>query len=143
MGNCFGRSTIVCEEKLDYSGGNVHVITDKKSYDEEIAQANEEGKIVVVNFSASWCAPCKVSAPLYAALSTRHTSLVFLAIDVDELAELSSLWNIRATPSFLFLKDGKKLDMLEGSNKVELEKKMVFFVDSLACQPQRIQDDAP
>jgi len=129
--NCLGqRGGSDSEEKIDFKGGNVHVITSKESWDEKISEANKDGKIVVANFSASWCGPCRQITPLYAELSQKYPQLVFLTIDVDELTDLSSSWDIRATPTFLFLKDGQQLDKLVGANKPELEKKIITFADS-------------
>lgn len=45
---------------------------------------------VVANFSASWCGPCRVIAPLYAELSEKYPSLMFLTIDVDKLMVIYS-----------------------------------------------------
>ncbi|THU67902.1 hypothetical protein C4D60_Mb05t29620 [Musa balbisiana] len=118
------------EEEIDFRGGNVQVITSKESWDQKILEANKDGKIVVANFSASWCGPCRMIAPLYKELSQKYPSLMFLTIDVDELMEFSSSWDIRATPTFLFLKDGQQLDKLIGANRPELEKKIIQFADS-------------
>ncbi|URE05692.1 Thioredoxin [Musa troglodytarum] len=118
------------EEEIDFRGGNVHVITSKESWDQKILEANKDGKIVVANFSASWCGPCRVIEPLYKELSQKYPSLMFLTIDVDELMEFSSSWDIRATPTFLFLKDGQQLDKLIGANRPELEKMIIVFADS-------------
>lgn len=41
---------------------------------------------VIANFSATWCGPCKTIAPYYSDLSEKYPSLMFLLIDVDELA---------------------------------------------------------
>ncbi|RRT32387.1 hypothetical protein B296_00056884 [Ensete ventricosum] len=118
------------EGEIDFRGGNVHVITSKESWDQKILEANKDGKIVVANFSASWCGPCRMIAPLYKELSEKYPSLMFLTIDVDELMDFSSSWDIHATPTFFFLKDGQQLDKLIGANKPELEKKVIMFVDS-------------
>ncbi|WOL16332.1 hypothetical protein Cni_G25119 [Canna indica] len=118
------------EDEIDFKGANVHVITSTESWDEKISEANKDGKIVVANFSASWCGPCRVIAPAYQELSEKYPSLMFLAIDVDELMEFSSSWDIRATPTFIFLKDGQQLDKLIGANKPDLEKKIITFADS-------------
>ncbi|KAJ8503846.1 hypothetical protein OPV22_004732 [Ensete ventricosum] len=92
----------------------------------QILEANKDGKIVVANFSASWCGPCRMIAPLYKELSEKYPSLMFLTIDVDELMDFSSSWDIHATPTFFFLKDGQQLDKLIGANKPELEKKAPY-----------------
>lgn len=41
---------------------------------------------VIANFSATWCGPCKTIAPYYSDLSEKYPCLMFLLIDVDELA---------------------------------------------------------
>jgi len=131
MGNCMEKSclTVDSEDEVE-SGGNVHIITDKGSWDEKISEANKDGKMVVANFGATWCAPCRFIEPVYSKLSKAFPSFTFLSIDIDQMAEMSTLWDIEATPTFIFLKDGQQLDKLVGANKVELEKKLnnlVFF----------------
>ncbi|KAJ3693783.1 hypothetical protein LUZ60_009263 [Juncus effusus] len=120
------------EEKIDFKGGNVHVISSKEHWDQKTAEADKNGKIVVANFSASWCGPCRVIAPVYADLSEKYPNLMFLTIDVDELVDFSSSWDIRATPTFFFMKDGKQLDKLVGANKPELEKKLASIAEESA-----------
>ncbi|XP_077232812.1 thioredoxin H4-1-like [Tasmannia lanceolata] len=131
MGNCGAKASSEDEdEKINFNGGNVHVITSKESWDEKLSEASKNGKIVVVNFSASWCGPCRMITPLYSDLSEKYPALMFLTVDVDELSEFSSSWDIRATPTFFFLKDGQQVDKLVGANKPELEKKVIAIADS-------------
>nr|pir protein S2 - Phalaris coerulescens [Phalaris coerulescens] len=129
MGGCVGKDRGIVEDKLDFKGGNVHVITTKEDWDQKIAEANKDGKIVVANFSASWCGPCRVIAPVYAEMSKTYPQLMFLTIDVDDLVDFSSTWDIRATPTFFFLKNGQQIDKLVGANKPELEKKVQALGD--------------
>ncbi|XP_066308339.1 thioredoxin H4-1-like isoform X1 [Miscanthus floridulus] len=121
---CIAKQQADDEDKIDFGGGNVHVVTSKEDWDQKIAEANKDGKIVVANFSASWCGPCRVISPVYAEMSQTYPQLMFLTIDVDELVEFSSSWDIRATPTFFFLKNGQQVDKLVGANKPELEKKV-------------------
>ncbi|KAL5226963.1 hypothetical protein ABZP36_015228 [Zizania latifolia] len=129
MGCCMGKERSDEEEKIDFKGGNVHVITSKEHWDQKIAEANKDGKIVVANFSASWCGPCRVISPVYAEMSQTYPQLMFLTIDVDELMDFSSSWDIRATPTFFFLKNGQQVDKLVGANRPELEKKVAALAD--------------
>jgi len=124
-----GKDRNIVEDKLDFKGGNVQVITTKEDWDQKIAEANKDGKIVVANFSASWCGPCRVIAPVYAEMSKTYPQLMFLTIDVDDLVDFSSTWDIRATPTFFFLKNGQQIDKLVGANKPELEKKVQAIGD--------------
>ncbi|XP_010244548.1 PREDICTED: thioredoxin H9-like [Nelumbo nucifera] len=127
MGNCWRKkrySDDCSKHKIGFGSGNVSVINTKESWDEKLTEASKNGKIVVVNFSASWCGPCKSIAPFYCELSEKYPSLMFLSVDVDELAEFSSTWDIRATPTFYFLRDGQQVDQIVGANKSDLQKKI-------------------
>eukprot|EP01018_Ginkgo_biloba_P004316 Gb_24299 [translate_table: standard] len=108
--------------------GSVHMITSKQEWETKLFEATTNGKIVVVDFTASWCGPCKMITPFYSELSDKYPQLVFLKVDVDDMAELSATWDVRAMPTFIFIKDGKQIDKLVGANKPELEKKIVNYV---------------
>lgn len=124
---------------FNMAGGNVHLVTTKEDWERKLSEANREGKIALANFSATWCGPCKLMAPYYSELSKEYPSLMFLVIDVDELSDLGTSYEIKATPSVFFLKDGEQIDKLVGCNKAELLKKITAIVDS---QPQE-QDICP
>ncbi|KAI4306577.1 hypothetical protein L6164_029840 [Bauhinia variegata] len=115
---------------------NVHEITSLQSWEEKLSEASRDGKIVVANFSATWCQPCRDIAPTYSELADKYPHLLFLKVDVDELAELSNSWDINATPTFYFLKEGKEVDKFVGANKSDLQKKTAT-VASLADQADK------
>ncbi|EPS73123.1 thioredoxin h-like protein, partial [Genlisea aurea] len=117
------------DHAVEFNGGNVQLITTKESWEQQIAEAQKHGKIVIANFSATWCGPCRMIAPYYVELSEKYPWAVFLTVDVDELIELSTSWDIKATPTFFFLRDGQQIDKLVGANKPELQKKLVAILD--------------
>ncbi|XP_057971197.1 thioredoxin H9 [Malania oleifera] len=138
MGHCFSKKLNDgdgSDDNVEFSGGNVHLITTTESWNEKISEAKREGQIVVANFTASWCGPCRMIAPFYRELSEKYTALMFLTVDVDELPEFSTSWDIKATPTFFFLRDGQQIDKLVGANKPELQKKMTAIVDSSTLTP--------
>ncbi|GMJ14317.1 hypothetical protein HRI_005100900 [Hibiscus trionum] len=114
----------------EFESKNVHPITTKQSWEEKLAEATRDGKILVANFSAPWSAPCKSIAPAYSELADKYTSLIFLTVDVDALAEFSNSWDISATPTFFFIKEGRQVDKFVGADKVELKKKIAAVADS-------------
>ena len=79
---------------------------------EEIPQTG----CTVIDFFATWCGPCKHIAPKSEELSKLFPSVTFLKVDVDESQELTEAFNIRAMPTFVFLKDGKQIAQIEGAD---------------------------
>ncbi|CAL5187532.1 unnamed protein product [Lathyrus oleraceus] len=130
MGNCVVKSHSHVKEDdslhqdVEFASGKVHLINTKESWDQKLEQARGDGKMVIANFSATWCGPCKMIAPYYCELSEHYPSIMFLLIDVDELIDFSTSWDIKATPTFFFLRDGQEIDKLVGANKPELERKI-------------------
>ncbi|HYG74717.1 MAG TPA: thioredoxin [Planctomycetota bacterium] len=72
--------------------------------------------VVVVDFWASWCAPCRLIAVTLKELSSELPPSVKLAnIDVDKNTELAKKWEVDLLPTLMLFKDGKKADQLEGA----------------------------
>jgi len=90
----------------------------------QLEQAKESKKLVVIDFTASWCPPCRAIAPYFAELAKRFLDVVFLKVDVDELQSVAQDCEVEAMPTFIFMKDGKTVDKLVGAVKEELEKKI-------------------
>lgn len=71
--------------------------------------------VVLVDFFAEWCGPCKMVGPVLEELSQEMQGKVkFVKVDVDRNDELSELYGITNIPSMLILKDGKKEEMIVG-----------------------------
>jgi len=103
--------------------GHIHIINNSSAWKAKLEEAKSTGKIVVVDFTATWCGPCRLMAPIFAELSKKFENLIFLKVDVDEVQDVTAEWEVRAMPTFLFIKDGKQLDKIVGANKDELERK--------------------
>ncbi|KAK9189720.1 hypothetical protein WN943_018319 [Citrus x changshan-huyou] len=112
-----------CRDHVEFASKNVHLITTMVSWEAKVSESIKDGKIVVANFSAQWCSPCKKIAPVYIQLADKYPSMICLTVDVDGLPEFSNSWGVTATPTFFFLKDGRQIDKLIGSNKLELQRK--------------------
>uniref|UniRef100_A0A7R9WE45 Thioredoxin n=1 Tax=Pseudictyota dubia TaxID=2749911 RepID=A0A7R9WE45_9STRA len=103
--------------------GNVIHISSKEEFDKQVAAAAD--KLVVVDFYATWCGPCKRIKPKYIEYSKEHTHVVFLSVDVDEATDVSDAFSISAMPTFLFLRGGKKVDEFLGGNAEKLLEKII------------------
>ncbi|KAL7004384.1 thioredoxin trx1 [Cystobasidiomycetes sp. EMM_F5] len=80
-------------------------------------------KPVIVDFSATWCGPCKVISPLFVELSQDpkyKDNATFATIDVDEEEDIAQEVGIRAMPTFMVFKNGQKVDQFMGADKKAL-----------------------
>jgi thioredoxin len=82
-------------------------------------------KLVVADFTASWCGPCRQIAPFYEQLPTKYPDAVFLKIDVDECADTAQSQEVQAMPTFIFYRNCAKLDTMRGANPTALEEKVL------------------
>merc|ERR1712116_105573 len=81
-------------------------------------------KLVVVDFTASWCGPCQRIAPFFEELSRRYPRAVFLKVDVDQCPETAASNGVTAMPTFIFFRSKAKIDRLQGGNPEALEAKV-------------------
>ncbi|CAI5442271.1 unnamed protein product [Caenorhabditis angaria] len=81
-------------------------------------------KVVILDFYATWCGPCKAIAPMYKKLSIEYPNIVFLKIDVDECEDICTKYDVKLMPTFVFLKNGEQIDLLEGGVDIELQEKV-------------------
>ncbi|BAT77733.1 hypothetical protein LR48_Vigan09g027400 [Vigna angularis] len=107
----------------------VHSVSEWK---EHLQKGKETGKLIVVDFTASWCGPCRFIGPVLVEIAKKMTHVTFLKVDVDELESVSREWEIEAMPTFLFLKEGKLVDKVVGAKKEELHAKIIEHANAAA-----------
>ena len=64
--------------------------------------------LVLVDFFATWCGPCKMLSPLLEEVANENPNLNILKIDVDEVGELAARFAIQAIPTLILFKDGQQ-----------------------------------
>ncbi|KAG9140189.1 hypothetical protein Leryth_021761 [Lithospermum erythrorhizon] len=84
----------------------------------------ETNKLMVVDFTASWCAPCRQIDPGVHDLAVKYTDVEFIKIDVDELMDVAEEFRVEAMPTFLLIKKGEVVDKVVGAKKEELQMKI-------------------
>ena len=82
--------------------------------EEIIAGAKDSGRLVVIDFTAQNCPPCKMIAPIYELLSEDFSDTIFLKVDVDKNPETRDKFEIDGWPTFVFIKDGVVQESIVG-----------------------------
>ena len=81
---------------------------------EENFDATVKQGIVVLDFWAAWCGPCRAFAPVFEAASERHADVVFGKVDTEADPGLAAAFEIRAIPTLMVLRDGVLLGAFPG-----------------------------
>ena len=64
------------------------------------------GGLVLLDFAASWCGPCRSLVPVIADLASCHPALTVLKVDVDRNVDLANGYGVQSVPTFLLFKGG-------------------------------------
>ncbi|KAI0008319.1 hypothetical protein F4779DRAFT_628565 [Xylariaceae sp. FL0662B] len=75
--------------------------------------------VVVTDFYADWCGPCKMVAPTFESLSTKYSKpgkITFCKVNVDNQQSIAQSHGVRAMPTFLIFKNGSVIDTIQGAN---------------------------
>ena len=80
------------------------------------AQVEGAAGLVLVDFGADWCGPCRMMEPAVAELARDYAGRVKVAaLDVDANPETAARYNVRSLPTFLLFRDGRPVDQVIGA----------------------------
>ena len=115
-------STASCIDSVfSLRGGAVHESSTLADLESRIQSAALNDKLTVIDFTATWCGPCKMIAPIFKELSEEHSSKAqFIKVDVDDNPEAAQKYGVSAMPTFVFIKGGEVVDRLMGANSDRL-----------------------
>lgn len=99
----------------------------KISENEEFAPFinSSAGKLIVLDFYADWCGPCKKIAPYVEELSNTYSdNAVFAKVDIQSCETIADSFKVSGIPYFVFMRDGRIVDTLTGAKKDTLKEKI-------------------
>ncbi|KAL1894910.1 hypothetical protein Sste5346_005597 [Sporothrix stenoceras] len=82
-------------------------------------QVTSANSIVVTDFYADWCGPCKMIAPTFESLANKFAKpnrIAFAKVDVDNQRDVAQQYGVRAMPTFVILRNGSVIDTIQGAN---------------------------
>lgn len=94
----------------------------KENFKKEVEEASG---LVLVDLWASWCAPCRMLAPILEELEGEYPSVKFCKINVDDEIDLARAFKVKSIPMVALVKDNTFVDMSVGYVPKEVIKKLI------------------
>lgn len=96
---------------------DIPTLTSTTQLQEALAQAQARAKVVVVEFTAAWCGPCKKIAPVLTELAATSTaSFTVFKADVDVATDLVAHFKVTSMPTFIFFRNNAVVYVLKGAS---------------------------
>lgn len=97
----------------------VQIITSTSEFDQVLSSSGDS--LIVVDFFATWCGPCKMIAPLLDKFSNEYNQVKFLKVDVDQLGDIAQKYSISSMPTLVFIKNGQEVERVIGANPAAIK----------------------
>lgn len=102
-------------------------------------QTLEDNEIVLIDFWASWCGPCRAFAPVFEKVSENHPDVVFAKIDTEAEQELAGAFRIQSIPTLMAVRDSIVLYSQPGALPEEALEDIVRQITELDMEQVRQQ----
>ena len=78
-------------------------------------------KLVVVDFFATWCGPCRALSPYIDELATNHNHILFAKANIEETPIIANELDVKSLPCVVIFENGKEINRVVGFNKPKLQ----------------------
>ena len=88
------------------------IILNAENFDNEVLKND---KLVLVDFWASWCGPCRMVSPIVDEIAVENPDIKVCKVNVDDNQELAARYNVMSIPTLLVFKDGNIVNQMIGA----------------------------
>lgn len=81
---------------------------------EDLTKCLQENSLVIIDFFAEWCGPCKLLAPQFKKASEMLDDVLFVKINIDDASELAQDYNVLSIPTLVIVKNGAVVERNNG-----------------------------
>ncbi|KAG2445112.1 hypothetical protein HYH02_008979 [Chlamydomonas schloesseri] len=98
-------------------------ISSDKDFAAKLAEVSGSGSLMICDFTAKWCGPCRMIAPVFSSLSNKYPDVKFVKIDIDNgaLGNTVNDHSITGVPTFVYYKGGRRVESFSGARPDMLE----------------------
>ena len=87
----------------------------------EFEEVVKNNKLVLVDFYATWCGPCKLVVPLLQQLACDNPHIFFARIDIDEVSQIAEKYHVKSLPTIVVIKNGQEVKRASGVSLRQIE----------------------
>ena len=82
---------------------------------QDFDQEKEKNELLLVDFWAEWCGPCKSMHPIFTRMAKKYKSVRFARVNVDNSQDIATRYGVQSIPTFIMFKNGKVANTMVGA----------------------------